>query len=196
MPRHGRKLVDGGHYHILTRGNDRRALFKQDQDYRVFTGLIIKYLEIFSISILHYCLMNNHIHLLLKLDVSMELPKFMQGILQSYANYFRKQYDSAGFLFQNRYKSFLIDSERYLLEAARYIERNPLRAKIVNVLEEYPWSSYLFYACGKPDKLINKPSSDYLGLGKTQESRQLKYIEFIDVARVFDELIDEALKLT
>ena len=195
MPRDRRNLIDGGYYHILTRGTDRKVLFKQDQDYRVFIALVAKYLNTYSISILHYCLMNNHIHLLLKLDGAGDLPKFMQGILQSYANYYRKQYDSIGFLFQNRYKSILIDSERYLLEAARYIERNPLRAKIVCMLEEYSWSSYLHYAYGNVDKLIYQPSSDYIALGVTRESRQLKYMEFIDVDRVYDELIDEALKL-
>ena len=195
MPRHRRILVDGGYYHILTRGNDRKILFRKDPESRVFLSLAARYLEPCSISMLHYCVMNNHVHFLLKLNLCQELSKFMQGILQSYAHYFRKQYDSVGFLFQNRYKSLLIDSEKYLLEAARYIERNPLRARIVNGLEDYPWSSFHYYAFGMPDKLIEKPSLDYLALGKTRELRQLRYIEFTGVARVYDALIDEALKL-
>jgi len=195
MPRYRRNLMDGGYYHILTRGNDRKVLFKRDQDYRVFIRLLAKYLETCLISIQHYCLMNNHIHLLLKLEVAKELPKFMQGVLQSYAHYFRKQYGSSGFLFQNRYKSLIIDSERYLLEAARYIERNPMRAGLVSDMGEYPWSSFHFYALGKPDKIIIKPSADYLALGETRELRQRRYTEFMGVARVYDEIIDEAFKL-
>jgi len=71
--------------------------------------------------------MPNHIHLLVQAQKAKDLPKFMQGILQVYAHYYRKKYCSAGFVFQNRYKSSFIDKDSYLLECARYIERNPLK---------------------------------------------------------------------
>jgi len=83
-------------------------------------------LDMFQINVLHYCLMPNHLHLLLQAIKATDLPKFMQRILQVYAAYFKKKYDSVGFVFQNRYKSLYIDRESYLLECARYIEKNPL----------------------------------------------------------------------
>ncbi len=142
MPRRPRVLVDGGYYHILTRGNDRRKLFRYRSDYRYFRDITKKYLDKFDLTILHYCLMPNHIHSLLCADNASELPKFMQGILQVYADYFRKRYDSTGFVFQNRYKSLLIEKDSYLIECGRYIERNPLRAGIVQNLSVYGFSSY------------------------------------------------------
>ena len=115
MPRAPRCLVDGGYYHVVTRGIDRRKLFRYPQDYKLFLEIIEKYLCKFQVNIIHYCLMSNHIHLLIQAVKSEDLPKFMQVVLQVYASYFRKKYKSVGFVFQNRYKSFFIDNESYLL---------------------------------------------------------------------------------
>ncbi len=195
MPRARRNLVDGGYYHVLTRGNNRRELFKEDQDHRVFLSLIDKYLSHFHISIFHYCLMLNHVHLLLQLSLASELPKFMQGILQSYAMYFRKKYDSVGFIFQNRYKSIYIHSEAYLLEAARYIERNPLRAQMTDDLDLYPWSSFHHYASGTADKIIRNTHPSYFELGKNPDECLSRYREFVRIERPYDTIVDEVYKM-
>lgn len=143
MPRQPRLVVDNGYYHIVTRGIDRRKLFRYSQDYKYFLETVVKYLKKFRVSVVHYCLMPNHLHILVKVEKKDDLSKFMQGALQVYAHYFRKRYSSVGFVFQNRYKSRHIDSDAYLLECGRYIERNPLRANLVNDLFTYRCAKYL-----------------------------------------------------
>jgi len=195
MPRKPRVLVDGGYYHILTRGNDRKKIFRYKQDYHYFLKIIKKYLAEFQISILHYCLMPNHIHLLIQAQKAQDLPKFMQVTLQVYANYFRNKYNSVGFMFQNRYKSYLIEKQNYLLECARYIERNPLRAKLVTDLSEYNWSSLSFYIKGLEDGIIKIKNPLYLEFANTDQERRRIYYNYISEERPYEHIVDEALKI-
>jgi putative transposase len=195
MPRTARLLMDKGFYHILTRGNNRRNVFQNPDDYSQLREIIKTYIEKFPVSIFHYCLMPNHIHLLIQSGKSSDLPKFMQGILQVYANYFRKKYDSTGFLFQNRYRSLHIEKESYLLECARYIERNPLRAKICRDLKDYFWSSYRFYAEGKEDPIVKKPNPCFFELARAQIDRQRMFYEYVIQERPYDHIVDKAFQI-
>ena len=190
MPRQARILVDEGYYHIVTRGNDKKVLFHQKKDYSVFLDIILKYLARIKINILHYCLMPNHIHLLVKTLKGKDMPKFMQAILQVYGNYHKKNYKSVGFIYQNRYKSHLIETEHYLLDCAGYIERNPKKALIVDDLAEYKWSSYPVYALGKSDYIIRELDPLYLELSTNVQMRQQLYIEYITKPRPYDDIID------
>jgi putative transposase len=119
----------------------------------------------------------------------------MQGLLQSYSWYFRKTYDSVGFLFQNRYKSLFIGKESYLLECARYIERNPLRSGLTQDLDEYPWNSFSFYADGLNDVVIKQPNPCYLGLSKLKKDRQKRFREYVLQERPHDHLLDDVFKI-
>lgn len=195
VPRRPRSLINKGYYHILTRGNNRRTVFQCQADYVCMLGIIGLYLEKFQIRIFHYCLMPNHIHLLVQAVKSADLPKFMQGILQVYANYFRKKYDSTGFLFQNRYKSIHIKKESYLLDCARYIERNPLRAKICKDLKAYLWSSYLFYAEGRENRIVEKPNPCFLSLSNSAIDRQRIFQEYVIQERPYDHIVEKALRI-
>lgn len=195
MPRKPRILLDGGYYHIVTRGIDQRRLFRYPQDYKYFLKVIKRYLIKFQVNIIHYCLMPNHIHLLVQVEKAVHLPKFMQAILQVYANYFRRKYKSVGFVFQNRYKSSFIDKESYLLECGRYIERNPLRANITASLLEYSWSSYSFYTKGKEDGIIKLVNPLYLELGKTAQKRQQIYQKYIIQERLYEHIIDKEFRI-
>jgi len=195
MPRIPRSLIDNGYYHIVTRGNDRRKLFRRRDDYVRILEIIRLYVEKYQVRIFHYCLMPNHIHLLIQAIESADLPKFMQGILQVYANYFRMKYDSTGFLFQNRYRSILIEKESYLLDCARYIERNPLRAKICNDLKDYSWSSYLFYAEGRENSIIEIPNPCFFDLSDNAIDRQRMFREYVVQERPYDHIVDKALKI-
>ena len=195
MSRRDRELVDGGYYHIVTRGIDKRKLFRYKQDYRYFLQVIKKYLLKFKVNIIHYCFMSNHIHLLIKAEKAEDLPKFMQVVLQVYAIHFRKKYHSFGFVFQNRYKSCFIDKDSYLLECARYIERNPLRAGIINVLLEYSWSSFSFYAEGIDEGIIKTKNPLYLELGRTEQERQQRYREYVSQERPYEHIVDKAFKI-
>jgi len=195
VPRSPRSLIDRGYYHILTRGNDRRKVFQSQDDYIRILETIRLYIERYQVRIFHYCLMPNHIHFLVQAIRSADLPKFMQGILQVYANYFRKKYDSIGFLFQNRYRSIYIEKESYLLECARYIERNPLRAKICQDLKDYFWSSYLFYAEGKENSIIEKPNPCFFDLSCSTIDRRRMFREYITQERPYDHIVDRAFRI-
>jgi len=195
MPRCARVLVDGGYYHAINRGNDKRKLFRCKKDYRVMLSIIKRYLEKFQVNIVHYCLMPNHIHLLITSLTAEALPKFMQAILQVYAIHYKESYNSVGFVYQNRYKSRLIENERYLLDCARYIERNPVRAKIVEKPEDYEWSSYRAYALGSKDPIVGKINPLYEELGSTPEARQKAYIEYVTTPRFYEDIIDEAFRI-
>ena len=195
VPRRPRYLIDNGYYHILTRGNDRRKVFQCQDDYVRILDIIRLYIEKYQVRIFHYCLMANHIHFLVQAIKSVDLPKFMQGVLQVYANYFRSKYDSIGFLFQNRYKSIHIEKESYLLECARYIERNPLRAKICDDLKDYSWSSFLFYAEGKENGIIEKPNPCFFDLSYSASDRQRVFREFVIQERPYDHVVDRAFRI-
>ncbi len=191
MPRDARRLIDGEHYHIVTRGIDCRRLFSDETDYQYFFNIICANLPKFKISIFHYCFMINHIHLLIKAIRAADLPKFMQAVLQGYAYYFRKKYLSVGFIFQNRYKSKLIDNDAYLLECGRYIERNPLRAKIVSDLSKYRWSSYLLYAKGEKNGIVKQFNPLYLDLASTDEKRRVAYVNYVLQERAYENILDK-----
>ncbi len=195
MVRVARLLVDNGYYHIVTRGIDRRRLFRYKQDYESFVDITAKYLKRHRVSIIHYCLMPNHLHLLTKAELASDLPKFMQLILQCYAAMFRRKYKSTGFVFQNRYKSRLIDNDSYLLECARYIERNPLRAKIVQEVSDYPWSSFHYYSKGIKDKIITFTNPLFLSMASNEEERKTAYTRFITQERPYDAIVDKELKI-
>jgi len=195
MPRRPRVLLDGAYYHVITRGIDRRRLFCHEQDYRHYLEVVKQSLSKFEVSIVHYCLMPNHIHLLIRADKSENLPKFMQVSLQVYASYFRKRYHSAGFVFQNRYKSCLIEKDSYLLECARYIERNPLRAKITDDILRYPWCSFSFYARGIPDGIIRTVNPLYMELAQDEEKRRQIYQERVLEERPYEHIIDEVFRI-
>ncbi len=195
MPRRPRVLIDNGYYHVVTRGIDKRRLFQDQQDYRCFKDLMKEYLDEFQINILHYCLMPNHIHLLVWAVKADDLPKFMQGVLQVYASQFRKKYHSVGFIYQNRYKSHLIDKDSYLLECARYIERNPLRAGLTDDLFSYPWSSFPLYAKGIPDDIIKTVDPLYLALADTDEKRRKIYAGRVLEERPYEHIVDKAFRI-
>lgn len=191
MPRDARKLVDGGCYHVVTRGIDRRILFEDEVDNQYFLDIVGNNLTRFEIAIFHYCLMANHIHLLIKVKKAADLPKFMQAILQGYAYYFRKKYLSVGFIFQNRYKSKLISNDAYLLECGRYIERNPLRSKMVLELSRYRWSSYLLYAKGEKNDIVKSWNPLYLNLADTDEERKELYVNYVSQGRPYEDILDK-----
>ncbi len=193
MPRTARLIEDNGYYHILTRGNDRKRIFRYSQDFASFLKIANETVDKHPIMIYHYCLMGNHIHLLVKALKAEDLPKFFQILFQRYAHYFRKRYKNVGYLFQNRYKSYRIDKESYLLECARYIERNPLRAGMVSSIGEYHWSSYLYHAQGEEDALIKEPNPLYMELGRTIQERQDRYRSYLLEDRPYEHLVDKGL---
>jgi len=167
-----------GFLHVISRGNNRRKLFLQQKDFRIFYRLLIKLKGDEKIKIYHYCLMSNHVHLLLGTDEGSNLSLFMKRLNLTYSNYYRKKHDYVGHLWQGRFKSKVIDNDEYFLQCGKYIELNPVRAKIVALPQDYYYSSYHYYACGAPDELLTSDPF-YLGLGSTAAIRQEKYKNLI-----------------
>lgn len=192
MGRAKRVLCDGGVYHIVQRGHNKGKLFKAAMDYKVFKDLVRKYKEKFIFEIYHYCIMSNHFHVLLKVCNGKDLPRIMHGITQSYSYHYRKAYGHFGYVYQNRYKDFPIKDDSYLLECGRYIERNPLRAGMINDPSRYVWSSHNFYAKGNPDDIITE-NPLYKNMGQSSEDRQRRYRDYVVEARPYERIIDKAM---
>lgn len=147
-----RAWFPGASYHITNRGNHKETIFLDDEDYITYLSLIRNTLEFykdFNYKLLCYCLMSNHVHLLLKTD-SQSPSFFMRRLNSLYVKYFNNKYDYVGHLFQERYFSNIITSEFELLEVSKYIHLNPVKAKIVKMPETYKWSSYDHIIYNKP----------------------------------------------
>ncbi|MDO8446576.1 MAG: transposase [Deltaproteobacteria bacterium] len=144
MARKPRIEYEGALYHVITRGNQKQKIFKESLDYRKFLDNISAYKQRYHFRIYAYVLMTNHVHLLIETQ-EVPLSKILQGINQSYTMYYNHKYKTVGHLFQGRYKAILCDRDRYLLTLLKYIHYNPLRAQIVETLDNYPWSSYKVY---------------------------------------------------
>ena len=194
MARQGRVLVDNGIYHIISRGHNRHKLFHSLDDYKIYKKFIREYKALFNFNVFHYCFMPNHVHLLLRVKNGFELPKIMQGVNQSYSRHYKRVYRLVGNVFQGRYKGLSIDKDGYLLECGRYIERNPLRARIVANLSEYYFSSYNFYAKGRKDYIITT-NPLYEELSKDPVERMKLYRDYLLQERPYEHIVDDRLKI-
>jgi len=178
MGRIPRIVVDGGHYHIIQRGNNKNTVFHKAEDYLYYISLFGKYLDKFEFSIFHYCLMPNHVHILLQVSRGDDLPKIMQGINLSYSIYHKRKYGYIGGLWQGRYSDRFIKHDEYFLVCGRYIERNPVVARIVDDAGDYIYSSYRYYALGHRCDFLTE-SVFYKNFGKDVGERRRRYREFV-----------------
>ena len=142
MPTGPRLLLESACYHIITRGNQKQTVFLESQDYEKYLHILAKYKKRYKFGLYCFCLMPNHIHLIIQVDNPLRLNKVMRGLNLSYTLYFNSKYNKVGHLWQDRFKSRVIDKDSYLLECINYIEANPLRGSLVLHLHEYKWSSY------------------------------------------------------
>lgn len=171
-----RILAEEGTYHLIARSNNGIYLCRNSRDYLALKKRVIEYMQKACIAIYHYAIMKNHIHLLAYVPKTEELPVTMQAFQLSYFHYYRKHYEYCGHLWQSRYRSITIDSEEQLIQCGRYIELNAIHAGVVKSLEDYVWSSYSFYALGKPDVLVT-PNPLYISEGKELDRNE--YRQFI-----------------
>ncbi len=149
MARPLRITYPGAFYHITSRGNERKAIFKSRADRQKFLAYLESATERYSAVIHCYCLMDNHYHLLLETPAG-NLPQIMRHINGAYTTYFNIKRDRSGHLFQGRYKAILVEKDAYAKELSRYIHLNPVRAGIVAKPEAYEWTSFAAYAGVKP----------------------------------------------
>ena len=152
MPRTARKESSTGIYHVMLRGLNRQQVFLDDEDNIAFIKVLPKCREISGFSLFAYCLMGNHIHLLLRADGE-PLGQIMKRIGTRYVYWYNNKYERSGPLFQDRYKSEPVEDQAYFLTVLRYILKNPVRAGLCKRMETYPWSSAsdYFYGSGITD---------------------------------------------
>jgi len=144
MPRKPRQKSETGIYHLMMRGINRQNIFEDNEDYLKFIEIIRRYKEKCGFSLYAYCLMPNHVHMLL--EVGMEpLEQIMRRICGSYVYWYNHKYERVGNLFQDRFKSEPVEDNMYLLTVLRYIHQNPLKAGLVKNIGKYRWSSYSEY---------------------------------------------------
>ena len=194
MPRVKRLVGDDSVFHIIQRGNNKQSIFSEEEDFKEFLSIVGRYIAKFKVEIYHYCLMKNHIHILLKIFKKETLAKIMQGVFQSYRFYYRRKYGHTGYLYQGRYKSELIQDDSYLSECGRYIERNPVRAKIVKGPDEYKWSSCKYYTSGQKDDIITEDPL-YENFGNTIKRRRANYKEYVSTPRAYEEILDRQFEI-
>ncbi len=158
-----RNLSENSFYHIFNRGVEKRKIFLDDQDYKIFIYYLFLYLKPLDkvllaypklplrlqarnlsneIDLISYCLMPNHFHLLLKQYTKMAFPKLVKQITNAYTEYFNKKYKRTGSLMQGTFKSVKVNTDEQLLHLSRYIHLNPLISGLIKNLGDYSWSSY------------------------------------------------------
>jgi REP element-mobilizing transposase RayT len=195
--------LDNALYHVTARGDRRDSIFRSDSDRLVWLSILGETCERFNFVIRSYCQMTNHYHLLLETREG-ELARGMRQLNGNYSRYFNRTHGLVGHVFQGRYKAILCQTEPYLLELARYIELNPVRARVVAFPVEWPWSSYRA-TIGLADSPRWQGSEPVLmRFGSNRSDAQQTYKEFVaagiggisPLARVADEMVlgDEAFR--
>ncbi len=154
MARRPRLFAPGLLYHVIVRGNQRRKTFLNDTDYQAYLERLGRYRRKYGHTIHAYCLMPNHVHLLVESGTE-PLAKFMQGLQQSYSQYFNLHHRKSGHVFQGRYKAIVCNKDEYLLQLIRYIHLNPVRAGMVKEPEKYLYSGHRAYLEGKASETID-----------------------------------------
>ena len=187
MARLPRLILPNQPHHVIQRGNDRQLIFREPEDYQRFLGWLRESAREFGVAIHAYVLMPNHLHLLATPRDATGLAQTMQRVGRFYVPWFNNKYERVGGLFQGRFRTSLIDSERYFMICSRYIELNPVRARMVDEPREYRWSSYAHHAGVQPDPLVTDHAL-YWALGNTPFQREAAYIEMVQLGMSPDEL--------
>lgn len=175
--------------HITHRGVNRAAIFLDDDDYRDYLHALDQCARSKGVLVHGYVLMGNHVHLLVSTEIKGAVFQMMQSIGRRYVRSLNTKYRRTGTLWEGRYKSCLVDSERYFLTCLRYIELNPVRAALVDLAEDYPWSSVHHHLNLRSDNRITSHSC-YLGLGGDTHERAAAYRSILTHAVSESDLVE------
>ncbi|WP_291008385.1 transposase [Hydrogenophaga sp.] len=178
MARLPRLIIPGYPHHVIQRGNNRQAIFASDADRHALLALWAEYAEKFQVAVHAYVLMSNHFHLLVTPGTDSSLPQMMQAVGRRYVRHFNDAHGRSGTLWEGRYRSTLIEPDRYLLACMAYIDLNPVRAGLVAQARDYPWSSHGHNIGLQHDKLIT-PHPLFWVLGNTPFAREAAYAELV-----------------
>ena len=178
MARLPRLTVTDYPHHVILRGNNRQPIFLDTEDYQRMLALLEQHAKEQGVEVHAYVLMTNHLHLLVTPRRERALPLMMQAVGRSYVRTFNQRHGRTGTLWEGRYRSTLIQTERYLLACMVYIDLNPVRAGMVGRPEDHPWSSYAHYLGQRQDRLIT-PHPMYWTLGNTPFAREAAYASLV-----------------
>jgi putative transposase len=176
MPRRKRLLLPGVAVHIVQRGNNRLSCFYTEEDYLYYLKQLANQAEKHGCAIHAYCLMTNHVHLLLTPEKEDGPARMMKGVGENFVRYINRSQKRTGTLWEGRYRSGLVLGARHLLACYRYIELNPVRAGMVEHPAEYRWSSYRVNAQGESSALV-KSHSFYVAIHEKKSERLAAYRE-------------------
>ncbi|MCJ0764996.1 transposase [Variovorax terrae] len=186
MARLPRLTVPGYPHHVIQRGNNRQAIFTSAQDRERLLALLAENAVKFGVAVHAYVLMDNHFHLLATPGTAEGLPQMMQALGRRYVRYFNDSQGRSGTLWEGRYRSTLIQTERYLLACMAYIDLNPVRAGLVAEPRDYAWSSHGHYVGLRTDRLIT-PHPLYWALGNTPFAREAAYADLVQAGLARDQ---------
>lgn len=174
MPRPLRLILPGVAVHIIQRGNNRVACFRQDADYLVYLAHLRHLSRKYECAVHAYCLMTNHVHLLMTPSAAGACTALMRDLGQRYVQYFNRRHDRSGTLWEGRFRSCIAESARYVLACYCYIELNPVRAGMVHHPAAYLWSSYAVNSGMRSDPFVS-PHTEFLALATEREKRHVCY---------------------
>lgn len=179
MPRVGRVVVADYPHHVVQRGHNRQLVFAVAADYERYLSDLQELKETFGIKVYAYCLMTNHVHLLLgPRESPSALGSFMKALAGRATRYRNRLEGRSGTLWESRYKSSLVQTDTYLLACCRYIELNPVRARMVGAAADYPWSSAR-ERLGLQEGGMLDWNPSYRSLGRTAAERRQRYGQFL-----------------
>jgi putative transposase len=178
MARLPRLTLPGYPHHIIQRGNNRQAIFSGTPDYELLLSVLAENARDFHVAVHSYVLMSNHFHVLATPETADGIPRMMQAVGRRYVRLYNQTHARTGTLWEGRYKSTIIQAERYLLACMVYIDLNPVRAGLVGDPGGYPWSSHAHYVGLRNDKLVT-PHPLYWELGNTPFARDAAYAELV-----------------
>ncbi len=180
-----RDFCVGGYYHIYNRGNYGQSIFLDDIDYIGYLERLRDGKEKNNITVICYCLMPDHTHLLLRQDSDVPISKLIQSVHTSYSMYYNRKYKKTGHLFQGRFKQKYIDNDEYLLQVSSYIHLSPLISNLVDRIEDYSWSSYPDYIglrkgtlCNKKPVMLKLTADEYKKITEEEIKEKLIIKEF------------------
>jgi putative transposase len=174
MPRPLRLILPDVAVHIIQRGNNRAACFRQDSDCLVYLANLRRLSEKYHCAVHAYCLMTNHVHLLVTPAAAEACAGLMRDLGQRYVQYFNRRYDRSGTLWEGRFRSCIVESAHYVLGCYRYIELNPVRAGMVDHPTGYLWSSYAINSGMRSDPFVSA-HSEFVALSADLKSRHAAY---------------------
>jgi putative transposase len=188
MGRLPRTIDDGLIYHALNRGNNRADVFGDDADRVAFLEALAKTKQRYPFRLFGYCLMTNHFHLLLRPETGQSISRILQSLTVAHTWRYHKRHRTSGHVWQGRFKSPVIQDDVHLLVVLRYIEANPLRARMVTDPGDYRWSSYPCHGLGRDDPLVS-PFPEWDELGRTEAERRRRWRARVCAAQAEAELM-------